>query len=122
MKIKTNVLYDFIPTEDRHGIAFATIAGTVRNIYCGRMTVRALCTENCEDCKLRIVNSLQWKGTLTGPPIGLLVWKLKQAVAIAEEEELKNKAAVAVKRDQFGSKAPVSEVNPFLNFLKEELK
>lgn len=88
--------------------------GFVRGNYCDPMTARGLCPRKCWECEDRLRNAIEptvRRGV--DKPVGLLIWVLKEAVAIAQEEYHPEEP---VKRDRYEP-----QVDPFDKFLEDLL-
>lgn len=114
MQIKPKTLMEF--TEGRAPkMSAGQMIRTVQRIYCNRMTLRDLCTTECGDCKLRLlrcVNELEEAKDVRNP-VGLFTWKLRDAIAAAQDEETPRAKAAT---NQFGD---AIELNPFEELLNE---
>lgn len=81
MKIPAEKFYDFaIDTK----IARWNALSLVRKHFCGPMNVHGLCTEECDNCVFLIMSAFDFTSQEKNPS-GLIIWKLKDAVAQAKE-------------------------------------
>jgi hypothetical protein len=112
MNISQKTLREMIPPEKLR-MEFWTATAIVQKRYCGPLTIQGICTQNCEDCKARLLGAFQLGDARS--PTALLNWRLRDVVARAIEEARPVEKFVP-KKDKYGS-LQTSE-NPFEALLR----
>ena len=75
MKIDPKTLLTIVPREARSRVAVGVAIHIVQRTYCGRMTSKGLCTENCGDCQASLLNIFRLEDAQN--PEALLTWLCK---------------------------------------------
>jgi hypothetical protein len=114
MKIDPKTLLTIVPREARSRVAVGVAIHIVQRSYCGRMTSKGLCTENCDNCQASLLNIFRLEDAQN--PEALLTWLCKAQVASNEEKA--NEHTVVIHKDALGIPLPTSE-NVFADLLKE---
>lgn len=111
MKIDQKTFKTFVP--EGFPLHFWSAQGLTMRLYCGPMTARGLCTQDCQNCKARLVEAMNFHDA--NNPGALLTWKLRNAVALAQEanQVLEH---TAPRQNALGIKV---ESNPFEALLHE---
>jgi hypothetical protein len=89
----------------------------VNRYFCGPMTVQGYCSSICENCKLALQKAFTLHNVI-GRPEGLLIWKLRDAVAVQQEVTQKEKK-VFVSVDRFGVEVEENSFDALLKALSE---
>lgn len=114
MKIDPKTLIAVVPREAREPLTVGTAVLIVQRTYCGRMTSKGLCTQNCEDCAASLLNIFRLKEARN--PGALLTWLCKAEVAANEEKAHEHR--MEIRKNSLGVPIPASE-NVFADLLKE---
>jgi hypothetical protein len=109
MKINFSALSQIVPSEQHKRIRVGALLGIVHRAYCGPMTVKNLCTSDCQNCRAALIKAFRLE--MAENPAALLTWRLKQAAAEMQEQAHELKIAPKRRTDAYG--LPVSEENPF---------
>jgi hypothetical protein len=112
MKISHSILRTYVPEGFK--VQFGEAYRVVGRVYCGALTAKGLCTENCENCKARLQKAMQIEKAVK--PAALFTWMLRNAVAAAQEE---NQAANAFVPDKNPLGFSTEAKNPFQALLDE---
>lgn len=107
MKTTWKKLHHFIP--DLAGIRIGTALGIVQRIYCGPMTVKGMCTGECDNCALSLAAAFQLKGARNAE--ALLTYNIKKVVAENQEAFFQKPLVIVKKTDRYG--LPTPEKDPF---------
>jgi hypothetical protein len=81
MQIDQAPFKEFVPEDVR--MNFWAAHGIVRKHYCGPMTVKGLCPEDCQKCAARLTDMMHLEQA--NNPAALLIWSLRKAIALAQE-------------------------------------
>ena len=107
MKIAAGTLMRIIPENRRAGIRGAVALEIVHRQYCGPMTVRGFCPQDCQFCQPALDDAFQLAEA--NNPQALLTYRLKLQLANAQDRAGDHRAER--KTDAYG--LPVPEGNPF---------
>lgn len=82
MKISQKNFVEFLPPDFK--LNFWNACAMTGRLYCGPLTARGLCTQTCDNCKVRLVKAMQIQAAVI--PGALLTYTLRMAVAQAQED------------------------------------